>query len=92
MHFLCNSLIINGHYFCLFLVILGQKVDFGQKWVIWDFGAIHIKYIKERVRAREEGGKKGREMMIIFRDWTDIGLKTDRHWTDNGAKNTKKYT
>ncbi len=42
MHFLCNSLIINGHYFCLFLVIFGQKVDFGQKWVIWDFGAINI--------------------------------------------------
>jgi hypothetical protein len=58
MHFLCNSLIINGHYFCLFLVIWGQKVDFGQKWVIWDLEAIHIKYIKERVRARVEEGKK----------------------------------
>ena len=42
MHFLCNSLIINGHYFCLFWVIFGQKVDFGQKWVIWDLGANHI--------------------------------------------------
>ena len=42
MHFLCNSLIINGHYFCLFLVIFGQKVDFGQKWAVWDFGANHI--------------------------------------------------
>ena len=42
-------------------------------------------------RANKEV-KKEREMMIIFRYWTDIGLKTDRHWTDNGAKNTKKYT
>ena len=86
MHFLCNSLIINGHYFCLFLVILGQKVDFGQKWVIWDFGAIHIYYIKERVRAREEGGKKGRETMIIFRYWTDIGPILERKIRKNTHK------
>ena len=86
MHFLCNSLIINGHYFCLFLVIFGQKVDFGQKWVIWDLGAIHVKYIKERVRAREEGRKKGREMMIIFRYWTDIGPIMERKIRKNTHK------
>lgn len=49
-------------------------------------------------RANKEV-KKEREMMIIFRYWTDIGLKTDRHWIDIGPilerkirKNThKKY-
>ncbi len=43
----------------------------------------YIIYKGTGARANK-GVKKGREMMIIFRYWTDIGLKTDRHWTDIG--------
>jgi len=32
MHFLCNSLIFNGYYFCFFLSILGHFCLESAKW------------------------------------------------------------